>query len=129
MPLHARHFTLGEARSLLDAIHPDLSRIVELKKSLESKSYDVYRHRYFGGAGPNGSGTYPQDLDELVNIVRKFTEQGVLVKSLDDGLIDFPHVRENGEEVYLCYKLGEEDILFWHPIDSGFAGRRSTTQL
>ncbi len=129
MPLHARHFTLGEARSLLSMILPDLSRIVALKNSLGAKGYDVYRHRYFGGAGPNGSGTYPQELDELVTIVRRLTEQGVLVKSLDDGLIDFPHIRENDEEVYLCYKLGEEDILFWHPIDSGFAGRRSTTQL
>ncbi len=129
MPLHARHFTLGEARLLVDTIRSDLARIVEIKRSLDSKSYDVYRHRYFGGAGPNGSGTYPQELDELVNTVRNLNEQGVLVKSLDDGLIDFPHFRENGEEVYLCYKLGEEDILFWHPIDSGYAGRRSTTQL
>ncbi len=129
MPLHARHFTLGEARSLLSEILADLSRIVELKKSLESKSYDVYRHRYFGGAGPNGTGTYPEELDELVKIVKRLNEQGVLVKSLDDGLIDFPHVRENEEEVYLCYKLGEEDIMFWHPIETGFAGRRSTTEL
>ncbi len=129
MSLHTRYFTLAEARSVLKLILPDISRIVELKKALDSKNYDVYRHRYFGGAGPNGSGTYPPEVDELVNLVRTLTGHGVLVKSLDSGLIDFPHLRENGEEAYLCYKLGEEDILFWHPIEAGYAGRRSTTEL
>ncbi len=129
MPLHTRHFELEEARSLLKSIHPDLSRLVELKRKLNSKNYDVYRHQYFGGAGPNGTGQYPPELDELVTVVRSMAEKGILVKGLDDGLIDFPHIKSNGEEVYLYYKLGEEDILFWHPVQSGFAGRRSTNQL
>lgn len=129
MPLHTRYFTLAEARSVLQSILPDLSRIAELKKTLDSRNYDVYRHRYFGGAGPNGSGAYPPELDELVELVRTLTERGVMVKGLENGLIDFPHLRENGDEVYLCFKLGEEDILFWHPVDAGYAGRRSTTEL
>lgn len=61
--------------------------------------------------------------------MRHFAAKGVLVKSLDEGLMDFPHLRKNGEEVYLCYKLGGENILFWHTLDSGFAGGKSTTEL
>ncbi len=129
MPLHARHFALEEARSLLKTIIPDLSGMVELKRALDRSNYDVYRHRYFGGGGPNGTGNYPPELEELVAIVKRFEDKGIIIKGLDDGLIDFPHIRENGEEVYLCYKLGEEDILFWHPVEAGFAGRRSTTEL
>ena len=129
MSLHTRHFELEEARALLKSILTELSRIVELKKALNAKNYDMYRHQYFGGAGPNGTGHYPPELDELVDIVKRLTEKGILVKSLEDGLIDFPHFRGNGEEVYLCYRLGEDDIAFWHPLQSGFAGRKSITQL
>ncbi len=125
MSLHTRHFTLEEARFDLKSILPDLDKLVDLKRILDGRGYDVYRHRYFGGAGPNGTGHYPPELEELVEIVKSFDEKGISVKDLDEGLIDFPHFKENGEEVYLCYKLGEEDILFWHPIQSGFSGRRS----
>ena len=125
----SRYFSLEEARSLLRQILPELYRLVELKRILEEKNYDINRHTYFGGAGPNGTKHYPLELEYLVGVMERFASYGVLVKSLDEGLIDFPHVRNNGEEVYLCYKLGEADILFWHPVDSGFAGRKSTTQL
>ncbi len=125
----SRYFTLEEARMLLKELLPQLSRVVELKRILDSRNYDIYRHSYFGGAGPNGKKHYPLELEELVDIMERLSAMGVLVKSLDEGLIDFPCLRKEGEEVYLCYKLGETDILFWHPIDEGFAERKSTTQL
>ncbi len=124
-----RSFTLDEARSLLKDLLPDLAEVVRLKRVLDARRYDIYRHQYFGGAGPNGTGSYPRELESLVKLLRKFDEEGVLVKSLDEGLIDFPHVRENGEEIFLCYKLGEENILFWHPMETGFAARRKTSEL
>jgi len=48
---------------------------------------------------------------------------GVIVKDLDSGLVDFPSVRE-GENVLLCWQLGEDEVAFWHGYDDGFAGRR-----
>ena len=48
---------------------------------------------------------------------------GLLVKDLDAGLVDFPSVRD-GEEVLLCWRLGEDEVAFWHGYDDGFAGRR-----
>ncbi len=48
---------------------------------------------------------------------------GVVVKSIDQGLLDFPSQRFN-EEVWLCWKYGETEIKFWHEKDSGFAGRK-----
>lgn len=129
MPTNTRYFALEEARLVLRKILPELSRLVSLKKILDSKQYDIYRHEYFGGSGPNGTKHYPPELEELVKILNRFASENIFVKSLDDGLIDFPYVRENGDEAYLCYKLGEEDIMFWHSVESGFAGRRSITQL
>ena len=59
----------------------------------------------------------------LLEIVNRIQETGVLVKDLDMGLVDFPSLVD-GEEIYLCWKLGEDHIAFWHGIDEGFAGRK-----
>lgn len=48
---------------------------------------------------------------------------GVLVKDLDTGLVDFPALR-GGEEVLLCWQLGEDEIRYWHGLEEGFAGRK-----
>lgn len=103
--------------------------LVELKRTLDEKGYDVYRHTYFGGVGPNGERFYPQELVRLVEIVRKLDTKGILVKGLDEGLIDFPYIRDNGEEVYLCWKLGEKTINYWHRIPDGYLGRQSIANL
>ena len=49
--------------------------------------------------------------------------RGAIVKDLDEGLVDFPARRE-GEEILLCWRLGEDDVAFWHGLEEGFAGRR-----
>jgi hypothetical protein len=53
----------------------------------------------------------------------KIEQTGCVVKDLDIGLVDFPSV-VNDEQVYLCWKLGEERIGYWHRMDEGFAGRK-----
>jgi hypothetical protein len=127
--LHAKHFTLEEARKELTSVHAAASRMVELKRSLDILGWDIYRHRYFGGRGPNGDGSFPKEMETLVEIVKSLDARGIVVKGIDEGLIDFPHIRANGEEVYLCWKIGEDDILTWHRIEDGFAGRKSIDQL
>ena len=127
--MHTKHFTIDEANNLLDIFKPDIEQMVELKKKLDLKGYDVYNHAYFGGSGPNGMGSFPPEMDRLVDILKKISAEGVLVKSLDNGLIDFPHVRSDGEEVYLCWKNGEGEIMYWHSIADGFAGRRNLNEL
>ena len=65
-----------------------------------------------------------QSLAELMKTnLEKILSTGCLVKDLDVGLLDFPSVLNN-EEVYLCWRLGEERIRFWHRQDEGFAGRK-----
>lgn len=71
---------------------------------------------------------YKQRLDELGDRITvcldELQEKGVVVKDLDQGLVDFLS-RINGEDVYLCWKLGEPEIQHWHRVDEGFAGRKS----
>jgi len=60
---------------------------------------------------------------EMSSLVEKVQEMGCELKDIDQGLIDFRAERE-GREVYLCWKLGEPDIRWWHDLESGFAGRQ-----
>lgn len=126
---HNKHFELSEARMLLKEIKHKLSRIVELKNKLDEAGFDINKHQFFGGFGPNGTGKFPGDLEDLVTLVREVTSEGILIKDLNSGLIDFPHIRSNHEEVYLCYLIGEDDINYWHRIQDGFAGRRTMDEL
>jgi hypothetical protein len=66
---------------------------------------------------------HDEAAERLVEIVNRIQETGVLVKDLDIGLVDFPSLLE-GEEIYLCWKLGEDHIDFWHGVDEGFTGRK-----
>jgi hypothetical protein len=65
--------------------------------------------------------------EELQNCIGRVQEFGCLVKDLDIGLIDFPTLF-NGAEVYLCWKLGESGIQFWHGVHEGFRGRKAIDQ-
>jgi len=127
--LHTKHFTLDEARRALTSVHALTSKLVELKQQLNSKGWDVQRHEYFGGMGPNGDGSFPREMETLVEILRGLEQRGIIVKGLDEGLIDFPYIRKNGEEVYLCWRVGEDDIKYWHTIAAGFAGRKAIEEL
>lgn len=127
--VHKKHFTLEEARKELTSVHALVAKLLELKRHLDSTGWDLVRHQYFGGMGPNGDGRFPPEMELLVEIVKGLEERGILVKAIDQGLVDFPHIRENGEEVYLCWQIGEDDIRSWHRLDEGFAGRKDLAEL
>jgi len=57
-----------------------------------------------------------EDLDQLA-------EWGIELKDLSTGLVDFPAMRE-GRVVYLCWRLGELQVAYWHDLETGFAGRQ-----
>lgn len=61
--------------------------------------------------------------NELKDAIESIHETGCIVKDLDMGLVDFPTTYQ-GREVYLCWKLGEPSIAWWHGVDEGFAGRK-----
>jgi hypothetical protein len=62
-------------------------------------------------------------ISSLYREIEEIEEFDILIKSVDDGLLDFPSKRFN-EEVWLCWKIGEEKIRFWHGKDEGFIGRK-----
>jgi hypothetical protein len=82
----------------------------------------------------NGGGIPPAALAEaagevetaargLATTIDELDALGVQVKDVEEGLVDFPALRR-GETVLLCWKLGEDEIRYWHTVDGGFAGRQ-----
>jgi hypothetical protein len=127
-----RTFTPEEANALLPVLRPLVESMVEGKQSLDraQEQADEVGRRIAG----NGGGIPPAELGELQDAVREeaaglaavlseIQELGVLVKDLDTGLVDFPSTRF-GEEILLCWRLGEDEVAFFHGYDDGFAGRR-----
>ena len=63
-----------------------------------------------------------KSLQDISANLHAIHELGVVVKDIDLGLCDFPHIR-NGRIVYLCWKLGEKEIRWWHEVSSGYNDR------
>ena len=78
--LHKKHFTLDQARRMLSGISHLVEEIVTLKQRLDKQGYDIYRHQYFGGSGPNGERFFPKELEQLVKIAQNLNRKGILVK-------------------------------------------------
>ena len=66
-------------------------------------------------------------MEKLESEVKKLEELGCVLRDMSIGLVDFPAVRL-GERVWLCWKLGEEHVTFWHTRHEGFAGRKPVVE-
>ena len=128
-----RYFTPEEANELLPEVRPLAEEMVAHRRLL---AVATVRHaRVAAKIAGNGGGVRPHEVDELratiereaaevAHRVEELNALGVLVKDLDQGLVDFP-ARRGDEEVLLCWQLGEDEVAFWHSVEEGFAGRRS----
>jgi hypothetical protein len=127
-----RAFTPDEANAALAEVRPLTERMVAAKQALDRA--EERRDDAVGHIAGNGGGIQPRELADLHDEVRRavgvlgdavdaLQEVGVQVKDLDTGLVDFPSVRD-GEPVLLCWRLGEDEVAFWHGLEGGFAGRR-----
>jgi len=123
-----RTFTLSEARSLIPRLRKLLARIAREREALMRLRAELDRARAkaeYGGGSPLGA-TYLTHLIAFSEAVQEVELIGVHVKDFRTGLVDFPHERE-GRIVYLCWRPDEDEIGWWHEVDSGFAGRRPLT--
>jgi hypothetical protein len=127
-----RYFTLDEATALLPTIRPILERIISLRARLERTERDMvsqhWKARTNGHADHDssfGEGKAARDalLAEINVELVKLHDLGIELKDPALGLIDFPSLRD-GRVVYLCWRLGETSIGYWHDTDTGFAGRQ-----
>jgi len=133
----SRRFTLETAERLLPEIENRLREAIGVKAAFDEAQSELQavaqRVMMLGGVLVDREKIHQNKLrrdqcaENLKNVIQNIQELGCLIKDLDIGLVDFPTLFR-GEEVYLCWKLGEPGIAFWHGTHEGFAGRKPIDQ-
>ena len=125
-------FTLEEANAALTELRPIVERMVQHRRDLTAaQTRQVELVTRIAG---NGGDMVPSDLHDLAETIQReadaisdcaeqINQVGAQVKSLEEGLLDFP-AKRGEEDVLLCWKLGEDEIRFWHGTDEGFSARK-----
>lgn len=120
------YFTTNEANDAL----PDVIKKFEFALSKNNEVRKIEQELQLSVSTTNSFKDYVTLKQSLNTAITKFYESveilentGVVVKSIEQGLLDFPSKRFD-EEVWLCWKYGETEIKFWHDKDSGFMGRK-----
>ena len=128
----SRIFTLEQANEALAELRPIVERMVQHRRNLTAAQ--LQQAELVTRIAGNGGDMVPSDLHEAADAIQREAEAisecagrinavGAEVKSLEEGLLDFP--AERGDEVVLlCWKLGEDEIHYWHRADEGFASRK-----
>ncbi len=120
-----RTFTIAEANRLIPELENHLHGIRQGKTALMRTKAEIKKassNAHLGGGSTVGF-HYVQTLEQISEHLHDIQEMGVLIKDLELGLCDFPFHKE-GRIVYLCWKLGEGDIRYWHEIHSGYSDRQ-----
>ena len=121
--VHERHFSREEANALLPQLTGLLSQLQEAKDELT----DTEAHEALSEAAPtNGGGEQGRQVGVAFLEVRRILETveraGIVLRDIDQGLVDFPALMD-GREVYLCWELGEDEVGYWHDLEGGYGGR------
>lgn len=134
MGLMSQFYDLGaandrvvELRPLLEALRADREIVAETQRRLEQLR------------SPSGNGVQSAELDarrgemgrtirRMEAAVRQIDAWGIALREISTGLVDFPAL-VNGRPVWLCWRLGEGDIAWWHDLEAGIAGRRPLIEM
>lgn len=128
-------FTVEQANAALPLVRAITRDLAELSRdvidrrerlSLLLKGRERDKRDLYGEELAQVQEELERDTDRLQAYVEELRELGVEPKNGPEGLIDFPAVMD-GRAVYLCWKLGEPEVLHWHELEAGFRGRQSLT--
>lgn len=124
-----RLFTHDEATAMLPVLRPILRSMQEDKRRLDVLHAEI--ESISPAMATNGHGPVVMAIEhEMATLIERLNNQiasissaGIEVKDIDTGLVDFPS-RRDGRIVYLCWRVDEPEIEFWHELDAGVAGRQ-----
>ncbi|MFQ3610020.1 MAG: DUF2203 domain-containing protein [Fimbriimonadales bacterium] len=120
-----RYFTVAEANALLPELRTKLLRLqammARLREEYQERADELLKHALTNGKQIHWEpSTVAQEVHKAVDEIHKM---GILLKDLDEGIVDFPHLRE-GREVMLCWRIGEDRVNYYHELDAGFRNRK-----
>jgi hypothetical protein len=117
-----RTFSVEEAESLLGELRERLARVREARQAVLANGQPIRDSAVGNGGGARGK-VYWEALSTLRHDVEAMNAAGVVLRDPETGLVDFPALRE-GRDIFLCWRVGEEHVMFWHGTDTGFGSRR-----
>lgn len=117
-------FTPNEANSLLPDVQRMLQDLLAKKNRIETerKALEEQSLEEASEASELGNKKIQELMEEIERLVDLLEDMGCIVRHIDDGIVDFPALRY-GKQVYLCWRLGEPKVAYWHDMETGFAGR------
>jgi hypothetical protein len=122
-------YTVDEARALLPQVRATLLQLALERQRADASHAELHRRLREGddGADPDEQATVEAIASEQRAMVRALLDHleslGVVVRDLDEGLVDFPTVRD-GERAWLCWRLSDPELAFWHTTREGYTSRR-----
>ncbi len=124
-----RYFTVAEANALIPELQKQILRLQALFERLREeygeKAQQVFQLEQRNGHPPEWE---PSPAAEAIHqAVDELHALGIILRDVEYGIVDFPHLRD-GREVFLCWKLGEECVRYWHELDAGFNARKPLTE-
>lgn len=130
----ARYYGIDEANLLLAKVKPLLESLRDDRDAVAEAQRELVRVRT-----TNGSADHAEDLARRENEIRGSVRRmqasvialdhwGIVLRDIGSGLIDFPALA-NGRPIWLCWRLGEADIGWWHEQTTGFDTRRPLAEL
>ena len=117
-----RRFTREEANAELPELRERLPRLRESRRTVIRTSERITEAVAADGGGVAGSDWFEAQRSLKAELLY-LAERGILLRDPETGLVDFPAER-GGERIYLCWRVGEEAVANWHPLDTGFSSRR-----
>jgi hypothetical protein len=117
-----RRYTLDEANGELEGLRELLPRLREARRALIEASQRITDAVAADGGGVAGSDWF-RAQQSLKEDVEELARRGIILRDPEAGLVDFPSERE-GRPVLLCWRLGEQEVGWYHDEASGFRGRK-----
>jgi hypothetical protein len=122
--MHERHYSVEQANAAIVWVR---ERIERMRAAREQLGDEEARAALSDAAPTNGGGqpglVVSEAFLDLRNALIELNEMDIVLRDLERGLFDFPALRD-GDEVYLCVEDGEDEIGYWHDIESGYGGRQ-----
>ena len=137
--------TLPEVRDILESLRDQRAALIRLRDEVLERTTEAERNADQARAGGEGSATADAStaidadlrvlrlrmqgvIDRMQAGVVRIDELGITLREIETGLIDFPAIA-TGRQIWLCWRLGEGDVAWWHELTDGFSGRQELSEL
>jgi hypothetical protein len=118
-----KHYTREEATALVPQLRQWLDQLRQHQGELQHCDQRI-EGMMAGGNDLGGDlvNKWIRTLASMQSILTEFQRREIQIKDIERGLVDFPAII-GGKEVFLCWEQDEDDVEFWHELDTGYAGR------